>query len=136
MKDFVSPNMPMELTPSKGMEFESDEISYHFYNEYGRMTGFSIRKECVNKCKKTGIVTSRRFVCEKEAIRGIDKRDTKTRKPRAETRCGCNARLGIVYNRDSGKYIVIDFIAEHNHNLHLSTTHDAITTDNVYNSSC
>jgi len=122
MKDFVSPNMPMELTPSKGMEFESDEIAYNFYNEYGRMTGFSIRKEYVNKCKKTGIVTSRRFVCEEEGIWGIDKRNTKIRKPRAETRCGCDARLGIVYNRDSGKYIVTDFIAEHNHNLHLSTT--------------
>jgi zinc finger SWIM domain-containing protein 3 len=122
MEVLVSPSMPIELTPSKGMQFESDDIAYNFYNEYGRMAGFSIRKEYVNKCKKTGIVTSRRFVCEKEEIRGKDKRDSKTRKARAETRCGCNARLGIVYNRDSGKYIVTNFIAEHNHNLHLSTT--------------
>ncbi len=63
MEDFVSPNMPMELTPSKGMEFESDEIAYNFYNEYGRMTGFSIRKECVNKYKNTETVTSRRYEC-------------------------------------------------------------------------
>jgi hypothetical protein len=39
-----------------------------------------------------------------------------------ETRCGCNAHLVIVYNRDSGKNIGTDFIAEHNHNLDLSTT--------------
>jgi zinc finger SWIM domain-containing protein 3 len=122
MEVLVSPSMPIELTPSKGMQFESDDIAYNFYNEYGRMAGFSIRKKYVNKCKKIGIVTSRRFVCEKEEIRGKDKRDSKTRKARAETRCGCNARLGIVYNRDSGKYIVTNFIAEHNHNLHLSTT--------------
>jgi zinc finger SWIM domain-containing protein 3 len=96
------------------MEFESNEIAYNFFNEYGRMTCFSIRKEYVNKCKKTGTVTSRRFVCKKEAIRGIDKRDSKTRKPRTETRCGCNACLVIVYNRDNGKYIVTDFIVEHN----------------------
>jgi zinc finger SWIM domain-containing protein 3 len=61
-------------------------------------------------------------VCEKEGIRGKDKRDILTRKARAETRCGCNAHMGIVYNRDSAKYIVTDFIAEHNHSLHLSTT--------------
>jgi zinc finger SWIM domain-containing protein 3 len=122
MEVLVSPSVPIELTPSKGMQFESDNIAYKFYNEYGRMAGFSIRKEYVNKCKKTGTVTSRRFVCEKEGIWGKDKRDSKTRKARAETRCGCNARLGIVCNRDSGKYIVTDFIAEHNHNLHLSTT--------------
>jgi hypothetical protein len=40
------------------------------------MIGFSIKKEYANKCKKTRIVTSRRFVCEKEGIRGINKRDT------------------------------------------------------------
>jgi zinc finger SWIM domain-containing protein 3 len=39
-----------------------------------------------------------------------------------ETRCVCNAHLVIVYNRDSGKNIGTDFIAEHNHNLDLSTT--------------
>jgi zinc finger SWIM domain-containing protein 3 len=117
----VFPNVHVELTPSKGMQFELDEIAYNFYNEFERMTGFSIRKEYVNKCKKTGIVSSRRFVCEKEGIRGIDNRYSKTRKPLAETICGCNARLVIAYNRDNGKYIVTDFIAEHNHNLHLST---------------
>ena len=68
LKHFVSPNVPTELTPSKGMEFESDESAYSFYNEYGRIIGFSIRKEYVNKCKKTEIVTSRRLVCGKEGL--------------------------------------------------------------------
>jgi hypothetical protein len=49
---FVTPNVPTELTPSKGMQFESDESAYSFYNEYGRVAGFSIRKEYVNRCKK------------------------------------------------------------------------------------
>ena len=48
----VPSNVPMESTPFKGMEFEADEIAYDFYNEYGRKTSFSIRKEYVNKCKK------------------------------------------------------------------------------------
>ena len=86
------------------------------------MAGFSVRKEYVNKCKQTRIVISGRFMCEKEGIRGKDKRDSKTRKARAETRCGCNARIVIAYNRDSGKYIVTNFIVEHNYSLHLSTT--------------
>jgi zinc finger SWIM domain-containing protein 3 len=114
--------VPTELTPSKGMQFESDESAYSFYNDYGRAAGFSIRKEYVNKCKKTGIFTSRRLVCEKEGIRCNDKRNSNIKKPRAETRCGCDARLVFVYNRDSGKYMVSDFVAEHNHNLHLPTT--------------
>ena len=69
----VSSNVPMEFTPFKGMEFEADEIAYDFYNEYGRKASFSIRKGYVNKCKKTEVVTSRRFVCTKEGVQGKDK---------------------------------------------------------------
>ena len=118
----VPSNVPMESTPFKGMEFEADEIAYDFYNEYGRKAGFSIRKEYVNKCKKIGVVTLRRFVCTKEGVRGKDKRDQNIKNPRAETRCGCEARLIIVLNRDSKKYVVSEFIAEHNHYLHLPST--------------
>ncbi|XP_050244117.1 protein FAR1-RELATED SEQUENCE 5-like [Quercus robur] len=118
----VPSNVPMESTPFKGMEFEADEIAYDFYNKYGRKTGFSIRKEYVNKCKKTGVVTSRRFVCAKEGVRGKDKRDQNVKNPRVETRCGCEARLVIVLNRDSKKCMVSEFIAEHNHYFHLPST--------------
>ena len=48
----VPSNVPMESTPFKGMEFETDETAYDFYNEYGKKAGFSIRKEYVNKCKR------------------------------------------------------------------------------------
>ena len=94
----VPSNVTIESTPFKGMEFEADEIAYDFYNEYGKKVGFSIRKEYVNKCKKTGVITSRRFVCTKEGVRGKDKRDQNIKNPQAETRCGCEARLIIVLN--------------------------------------
>ncbi|KAM3760557.1 hypothetical protein ACB098_01G202800 [Castanea mollissima] len=106
----VTSNVPMKSTPFKGMEFEADEIAYDFYNEYGKNASFSIRKEYVNKCKKTGVVTSRRF------------RDQNIKNPRAETRCGCEAHLVIVLNRDSKKYAVNDYTAKHNHYLHLAST--------------
>ena len=74
MEVFVSPNVPMELTSSEDKQFELDDIAYNFYNEYEyeRMTSFSIRKKYVNKCNKIGIVTSRRFMCEKEGIWGCN----------------------------------------------------------------
>ena len=71
----------MESTPFKGMEYEAYEITFDFYNEYGRKVGFSTRKEYVNKCKKTGVVTSRRFVCAKEGVRGKDKGDRNIKNP-------------------------------------------------------
>ncbi|KAL4606835.1 hypothetical protein ACB092_09G132800 [Castanea dentata] len=78
------------------MEFEANEIAYDFFNEYGRKAGFSIRKERL--------------------------RDQNIKIPRAETRCGCEARLVIILNRDSKKYVVNEFIAEHNHYLQLAST--------------
>ena len=78
----VPSNVSMESTSFKGMEFEANEIVYDFYNEYGRI-GFSIRKEYVNKCKKIGLVISRRFVCAREGVQGIDKRDQNVKNPRA-----------------------------------------------------
>ena len=81
MKVHVPSNVPMEFIPFKGMEFEADGISYDFYNEYGRKAGFSIKKEYLNKCKKTGVITSRRFVYAKEGVRGKDKRDQNIKKP-------------------------------------------------------
>ena len=115
----VPSNVPMKSTPFKGMRFEADEIAYDFYNEYGRKAGFSTRKEYVNKCKKTRVVTSRRFVCAKEGVRAKDKKYLNIKNPRAETRCGCESRLVIVLNQDSKKYVVNEFIAKHNHYLHL-----------------
>ena len=83
MRIHVPSNVPMESTPFKWMEFEADEIAYDFYNEYGRKAGFIIRKEYVNKCKNTGVVTSRRFMCTKEGVRGKDKRDQNIKNPGA-----------------------------------------------------
>ena len=77
----VPSNVPMASTPFKGMEFEAEEIAYDFYNEYGRKTGFSIKKEFVNKFKKTRVVTSRKFVCVMEGVRDKDKRDQNIKNP-------------------------------------------------------
>ncbi len=33
-----------ECAPCIGIEFESEDAAYRFYNEYGRILGFSIRK--------------------------------------------------------------------------------------------
>ncbi|XP_028122699.1 protein FAR1-RELATED SEQUENCE 5-like [Camellia sinensis] len=57
-----------------GMEFDSEQSAYEFYNSYGGRVGFSIRKEYAHK-SKTSEITSRTFVCSKEGLRKYDKRD-------------------------------------------------------------
>ncbi|KAI8555953.1 hypothetical protein RHMOL_Rhmol05G0215500 [Rhododendron molle] len=34
-----------ERTPRIGMEFESEEVAFQFYNEYGGIRGFGIRRD-------------------------------------------------------------------------------------------
>ncbi|XP_028114166.1 uncharacterized protein LOC114312151 [Camellia sinensis] len=50
-----------DKSPYLGMEFPSEEAVYEFYNEYGRIVGFSIRRDYCNKSKEDGVMTSRKF---------------------------------------------------------------------------
>ncbi|XP_028102314.1 protein FAR1-RELATED SEQUENCE 5-like [Camellia sinensis] len=102
-----------------GMEFPSEEVAYEFYNEFGRIVGFSIRRNYCNKSKKDGVMTSRKFVCCNEGEREKDKRYTVIKNPRSETRTNCNAFMHIVFKRNLSKWIVSKFDNNHNHPLHL-----------------
>lgn len=55
--------------PTKlGMEFDSEEHAYEYYNKYAATIGFSVRKEYANKSKVHGYVTSRKFTIIKKVI--------------------------------------------------------------------
>ncbi|KAK9283939.1 hypothetical protein L1049_012196 [Liquidambar formosana] len=98
------------------MKFDTEGHAYTWYNEYAKGIGVSVRREYVNKNKETGVITSRRFVCFKEGIRRKDKRDMFMKKPRKETRTGCEAHMTISL-QPNGKYTIIDFEPNHNHKL-------------------
>ncbi|KAM1054748.1 hypothetical protein ACFX13_002111 [Malus domestica] len=107
----------LELKPTKNMEFDTDQAAYDFYNKYGGIMGFSIRKESAGKNKKTGELTSRIFSCAKEGFRAVDKRNDMIKRPRAETRTGCGAHMGVRLDRHTGKFYVYTFVEQHNHPL-------------------
>ena len=89
------------------MEFDSEEHAHQWYNEYAKEVGFSIQKQWKNEDRFSGVISSRRFVCYKEGYR---------RSREKETRIGCLARLTISLQAN-GKYRVIDFESNHNHEL-------------------
>ncbi|KAK2661881.1 hypothetical protein Ddye_000455 [Dipteronia dyeriana] len=98
-----------------GMEFETEQLAYEFYNMYGRRMGFSIRKDTFGKNRSTCEITSRIFVYSKEGSRPKDKRDVLTIKPRSETRTGCGAQMSIKLDRKKNKFYVYHFVEMHNH---------------------
>ncbi|XP_042488175.1 protein FAR1-RELATED SEQUENCE 5-like [Macadamia integrifolia] len=114
----------VEINPRVGMIFNLENETYDFYNSYGGILGFSIRRDFAHKSyKNKAVITCRRFVCNKVGFRREDKRDIHTKKPQAETRTECPARMGI-YLMENGNYECRDFVEKHNHPLHIpGTTH-------------
>ncbi|XP_054823945.1 protein FAR1-RELATED SEQUENCE 5-like [Prosopis cineraria] len=107
--------MDINLTPRLNLEFDNIEDSWKFWQDYGRRTGFGVRKERFNKSKKDQSYLSYLYVCRKEGVQKLDKRDKYTKNPRPETRSGCQARMKVV--QVNGKYKVSEVFLDHNHDL-------------------
>ncbi|XP_020409148.1 protein FAR1-RELATED SEQUENCE 5 [Prunus persica] len=113
--DLVRSSIRKQLIPVIGMEFETEDLAFKFYNAYAYNIGFSIRRSSCHKFK-SGQLRDRLFVCFAKGKREIDKRVSNVKYHRAETRCGCLARMKISCHLND-KYRVIEFVSEHNHEL-------------------
>ncbi|KAL8526049.1 hypothetical protein ACS0TY_015318 [Phlomoides rotata] len=109
-----------KFRPVIGMNFDSLDEAWKFWVDYGGKAGFGVRKHYFNKNKRTGFITSYIYVCCKEGVRKQEKRDLSHLNPRLETRTNCKVRMRIKHV--DGKYIVDEFIEDHNHSLHLQET--------------
>ncbi|XP_020244861.1 protein FAR1-RELATED SEQUENCE 5-like isoform X2 [Asparagus officinalis] len=103
------------VAPEVGMEFEDESKAYEFYNTYAGIVGFSVRKS--RTVRSAGnVVRSKTIVCSKQGFREDRKGAKEVKKPRAETRIGCPARL-VIKLTPNGKYHVAEFVPDHNHQL-------------------
>ncbi|KAJ1694801.1 hypothetical protein LUZ63_011499 [Rhynchospora breviuscula] len=116
--------------PRIGMEFESVDEAWKFWLNYGAKMGFCVRKHFKN-CSKNGKITSRGFVCSNEGFYSkksnyVEKRGGRAKCVRPETRTGCKVRMGVKLVKGSGKYMVYDFVGEHNHTLNGSVQSEGV----------
>nr|XP_027093545.1 protein FAR1-RELATED SEQUENCE 12-like [Coffea arabica] len=105
--------------PELGMEFNSEEDAYKFYNKYAFKMSFSVRKDYLNK-DKDGVITSRRYSCCKKGVKRKYEGDAMPKRIRAPTKTGCGAKMIIVLLRGTMKYRVHDLVLEHNLELHIT----------------
>ncbi|TXG71860.1 hypothetical protein EZV62_000439 [Acer yangbiense] len=89
--------------PSVGLEFNSANEAYLFYQTYAENIGFRIRIGQLFRSKNDGSVTSRRFVCSKEGFQH-------------PSRVGCGAFMRIK-RQEFGSWVVDRLLKEHNHDL-------------------
>lgn len=100
--------------PKLGMVFENEEKAHDFYSKYAMKIGFTIRKGWWDRAGRS-VTKSRSFVCSKEGYRPRSNTSNPKRPP-PETRTNCGAHMTIKITV-SGKYVVTEFVAHHNHEL-------------------
>ncbi|KAG9440908.1 hypothetical protein H6P81_021073 [Aristolochia fimbriata] len=102
-----------ESEPFIGMEFECEDAGFSFYSEYARFMGFNIITKSRRRSKIDKTLIAGLYTCSKN---GYKMPNENVKFPRPNIRIGCKAMLKVK-ELDSGRWIVIDFIKEHNHEL-------------------
>ncbi|KAK6913852.1 FAR1 DNA binding domain [Dillenia turbinata] len=89
--------------PCVGLEFDSFDDAYKFYDAYAANAGFKIRIGQLIRSRDDGSILSRRFVCSKEGHQH-------------HSRLGCGAFIRV-QRQESGKWVLDRLMIEHNHEL-------------------
>ncbi|KAL4305576.1 hypothetical protein AHAS_Ahas16G0092100 [Arachis hypogaea] len=86
----------------------SIDIAFEFYQQYAKHHGFGARR---SKSEKRGEVRIRQeFVCHRQGYRSPKFYSMPNRqRPRADTRCGCPARMLLCRDDESGRWNVAYF---------------------------
>ncbi|XP_047175955.1 protein FAR1-RELATED SEQUENCE 6-like isoform X1 [Vigna umbellata] len=97
------------VAPAVGMEFESYEDVYYFYNWYAKEQGFGIR--VTNTWYRK---TKERYRAKLSCSSAGFKKRTEANRPRPETRTGCPAMIKFRL-MDSTRWRIIEVELDHNH---------------------
>ncbi|XP_016172821.1 protein FAR1-RELATED SEQUENCE 5-like [Arachis ipaensis] len=124
-------------------KFTSLQEAYDYYNEYGRIKGFLVRRSkvgCRTKQGAEGEIIWQIFVCSREGERYGKHMQREDRKmdPRPITRCGCEARIKVHVDDASRRWFVEQFFDNHNHPMldarfrGLSRSHRAVKEGDLH----
>ncbi|XP_072073468.1 protein FAR1-RELATED SEQUENCE 5-like [Arachis hypogaea] len=97
--------------------FADVDIAFEFYQQYAKHHGFGVRR---SRSEKRGELRIRQeFVCHRQGFRSpkFYSMPNRQKRPRAETRCGCPARMLLRMDDESGRWHVAFFSDAHNHHV-------------------
>ncbi|KAL6561448.1 cyclin-dependent kinase inhibitor far1 [Orobanche minor] len=102
------------LEPHDGIEFESHEAAYSFYQEYAKSMGFTTSIKNSRRSKKTKEFIDAKFACSRYGITPESESGI-SRRPSVK-KTDCKASMHVKRKRE-GKWYVHELIKEHNHEL-------------------
>ena len=122
----VQKNVPSPITPNVendsvvpyiGMEFNSANDVYNFYNGYARRVGFGITTVC-SRSNSNKEICFKHLACWRQ---GKSRKLDNSMNPRDTGKINCKASIKARLNSKNGKWILDDFIIEHNYELSISS---------------
>ncbi|KAG4983034.1 hypothetical protein JHK87_027783 [Glycine soja] len=98
------------------LDFGDLELAYQFYCWYAKMSSFSVRKSHIvrNSFMET---LQQTFVCSCAGYRKVTTSNTRIRKEKKESRCGCEAMFRVHVHFSTDRWYVTCWNFEHNHVL-------------------
>lgn len=97
-----------------GIEFESYEAAYSFYQEYAKSMGFTTSIKNSRRSKKSKEFIDAKFACSRYGI--TPESDGITSRRPSVKKTDCKASMHVK-RRKEGKWYIHEFVKEHNHEL-------------------
>lgn len=98
----------------EGIEFESHESAYSFYQEYAKSMGFTTSIKNSRRSKKSKEFIDAKFACSRYGI--TPESDSSTSRRPTVKKTDCKASMHVKRRKDT-KWYIHEFITEHNHEL-------------------
>lgn len=103
-----------DFEPHDGIEFESHEAAYLFYQEYAKSMGFTTSIKNSRRSKKSKEFIDAKFACSRYGV--TPESDSGSSRRPSVKKTDCKASMHVKRKRD-GKWYIHEFVKEHNHEL-------------------
>ncbi|KAG7031094.1 Protein FAR-RED IMPAIRED RESPONSE 1, partial [Cucurbita argyrosperma subsp. argyrosperma] len=102
----------IDFEPRSGIEFESHEAAYTFYQEYAKSMGFTTSIKKSRRSKKSKEFIDAKFACSRYGVTP-ESENGNSRRPSVK-KADCKASMHVK-RRPDGRWIIHEFIKDHNH---------------------
>ncbi|XP_048498601.1 protein FAR-RED IMPAIRED RESPONSE 1 isoform X1 [Beta vulgaris subsp. vulgaris] len=104
----------IDIGPDKDLQFESHEAAYKFYQEYAKSMGFTTSIKNSRRSKKSKDFIDAKFACSRYGA--TPESDIGSSRRPGIKKTDCKASMHVKRNK-YGKWVIHEFIKEHNHEL-------------------
>ncbi|KAJ4702644.1 Protein FAR-RED IMPAIRED RESPONSE 1 isoform X1 [Melia azedarach] len=133
--DEINLNSLKSIEPHEGMEFESKEEAFSYYKEYAKSVGFATIIKASRRSRISGKFIDAKFVCTRygnkresstveaaeatntDSMTSIPIKKKRGRINRSWSKTDCKACMHVKRRQEDGRWIIRNFIKEHNHEI-------------------